>query len=154
MRTNFLARLRFRPLVVGGLFCFGLVLAKTGFAEGALLKLQVQGIRDDSGSLRVSLYREPESFRKEERAFKLISQPARKGEVTLAFDDVPPGRYAIMAYHDENNDGKLNLRLGMFPQEGYALSNNPQVIGPPRFNDSAFDFPATDGSVLRLDLKY
>jgi uncharacterized protein (DUF2141 family) len=70
---------------------------------------------------------------------KAVSIPAAKGEARVTFDGLAPGRYALMAYHDENADGKLNLRLGMFPTEGYALSNNPRVMGPPKFADSAFE---------------
>ena len=83
-----------------------------------------------------------------------IASTAKKGKTSLVFDDIPPGRYALMAYHDANDDNKLNLRFGMFPQEGYALSNNPQVVGPPRFNDSAFDFPAADGAPINLQITY
>ena len=108
-------------------------------AEESRLAVTVQGIRDDTGKLRVSLYREPETFRKEDKAVKVISIPAAKGDARLVFDGLPPGRYAIMVYHDENSDNKLNLRFGMFPTEGYGLSNNPKVMGPPKFADSAFD---------------
>ena len=64
-----------------------------------------------------------------------------------------PGRYAIMAYHDENSDGKLNLRLGMFPTEGYGLSNNPKVFGPPKFADSAFDLKG-DEATVEIEISY
>ena len=67
---------------------------------------------------------------------------------------MPPGRYALMAYHDENGDGKLGLRFGMFPTEGYALSSNPQVVGPPRFADSAFEFPGDAPVPVELTLRY
>jgi len=30
----------------------------------------------------------------------------------------------------------------MIPTEGYGLRNHPQVMGPPTFNDAAFDQPA------------
>jgi uncharacterized protein (DUF2141 family) len=57
-----------------------------------------------------------------------------------------------MVYHDENGDGKLNLRFGMFPIEGYGLSNNPKVMGPPKFADSAFELGTQDTSVdIRLN---
>ncbi len=72
---------------------------------------------------------------------------AAKGEVQLAFDGLPAGRYAIMAYHDENSDGKMKLRLGMFPTEGYGLSNNPKVMGPPKFADSAFDLAGPETAI-------
>lgn len=55
---------------------------------------------------------------------------------------LPPGRYAIMAYHDADLNGKFDLRFGMFPTEGYGHSNNPKVMGPPKFADSAFDVAA------------
>ena len=142
------------PLGLGALLLAGLLGAQPALADNARMTVQIDGLRDDSGNLRVSLYREPDSFRKEDRAFKLLSQPARKGKTSLVFDDIPPGRYALMAYHDANDDNKLNLRFGMFPQEGYALSNNPQVVGPPRFNDSAFDFPAADGAPINLQITY
>ena len=118
------------------------------------LRVQIHGVRSATGQLRVSLYRESDRFRKEESAYKLLSQPANPGDASLVFDDVPPGRYALMAYHDENGDNKLNLRLGMFPIEGYALSNNPKVIGPPGFADSAFDFSGSPSPAIELNLSY
>lgn len=139
---------------LGGMLLAGLLSLQGVMADTGKLTVDVDGLRDDQGNLRVSLYQEADSFRKEDRAFKLLSQVAIKGNTRLVFEGIPPGRYALMAYHDENGDSKLNLRFGMFPMEGYALSNNPQVIGPPRFGDSAFDFPAPDGAPIKLQLKY
>ena len=122
-------------------------------AEEARLLVNLKEIRDAIGDVRVSLYREPETFRKEDRAVKVVSTPAVKGELQVIFEGLPAGRYAIMAYHDENSDGKLNLRLGMFPTEGYGLSNNPQVVGPPRFAESAFDVAGPETSIS-IELSY
>lgn len=118
-------------------------------ADEARLVVTIKEIRDATGNLRISLYADPDSFRKEDRALKAVSLPAAKGEARVTFDGLAPGRYALMAYHDENADGKLNLRLGMFPTEGYALSNNPRVMGPPKFADSAFEVsaPETEASL-------
>ncbi|MGB9354243.1 MAG: DUF2141 domain-containing protein [Azonexus sp.] len=124
-----------------------LLLAGHAQGEESRLVVKLQGVRDATGSLRASLYRDPETFRKEDKAVKVISVPAAKGDAELVFDNVPPGRYAIMAYHDENADQKLNLRLGMFPTEGYGLSNNPKVMGPPKFADSAFDVAGAKTSI-------
>ena len=131
---------------------FALLFAAGGAgAEDVNLLVNLKEVRDAVGELRISLYRDPETFRKEDRALKLISVPATKGSVSLVFEGLPPGRYAIMAYHDENSDGKLNLRFGMFPLEGYGLSNNPKVMGPPNFSDSAFDVGGTKTSTdIRL----
>jgi uncharacterized protein (DUF2141 family) len=119
-----------------------LLAAGSASADDATLTVTVRGVRDATGQLRVSLYNDAEGFRKEDRAVKVITLPAAAGEASIEFAGLPPGRYALMAYHDENGDNKLNLRLGMFPTEGYALSNNPKVMGPPKFADSAFDVAA------------
>ncbi|NSL54963.1 DUF2141 domain-containing protein [Uliginosibacterium aquaticum] len=133
------------------LFCALTVQAQTP-ASGSL-EVEVAGVRNASGSLRASLYRPQDAFRKEAQAFRVLVVPAQSGKALLRFEDVPPGSYALMAYHDENASGKLDLRLGMFPLEGYGLSNNPAVFGPPAFADSAFDLPAT-GSRISVQLKY
>ena len=126
-----------------------LLAAAAAQADEARLVVTIKEIRDATGNLRISLYGDADSFRKEDRALKVVSLPATKGEARVTFDGIAPGRYALMAYHDENADGKLNLRLGMFPTEGYALSNNPRVMGPPKFADSAFDVtaPETEASL-------
>ncbi len=123
------------------------------WAADAQLVVQLQGVRDEAGQLRVSLYAEPDSFRKEDKALRVLAQPAAKGDARLVFADLPPGRYAVMAYHDENADNKLNLRFGMFPTEGYGLSNNPKVMGPPKFADSAFEVAAPE-TVIDIRLNY
>ena len=126
-----------------------LLAAAAAQADEARLVVTIKEIRDATGNLRISLYGDADSFRKEDRALKVVSLPAAKGETRVTFDGIAAGRYALMAYHDENADGKLNLRLGMFPTEGYALSNNPRVMGPPKFADSAFDVtaPETEASL-------
>lgn len=136
------------------LLSVALLFPLSALAESGQLVVEISGVQDDAGTIRASLYSEPDSFRKEEHAFMRIAQPAKAGRATLVFRDVPPGRYAIMAYHDGNDDGKLNLRFGMFPTEGYALSNNPKAVGPPRFSDSTFDFTGSQSAPIPLILAY
>ncbi|WP_226404930.1 DUF2141 domain-containing protein [Ferribacterium limneticum] len=133
-----------------GLLLACLLAAGHALADESRLLVNLLGVRDAAGHLRASLYREPETFRKEDKAVKVVSLPAAKGNAKLVFTDLPPGRYAVMAYHDENADQKLNLRFGMFPAEGYGLSNNPNVMGPPRFADSAFELA---GPETAIDIK-
>lgn len=119
-------------------------------ADTSRLIVNLQGVRDATGNLRASLYQQQEGFRKENKAFRLLMVPAKAGSTQLVFDGLPTGRYAIMAYHDDNADQMLNLRFGMFPTEGYGLSNNPKVVGPPKFADSAFD---VSGAETSIDIK-
>jgi uncharacterized protein (DUF2141 family) len=108
-------------------------------ADAATLAVMVEDVHAGPGSIRVALYADPDSFRHEDRAVRVLSVPARPGAVTVEFKDIPAGRYAVLAYHDANDNKKLDLILGMFPDEGWGLSNDPSVMGPPRFEPSAFN---------------
>ncbi len=120
---------------------------------GHPLDIVIRGVQHERGNLRVGLYADTKTFRKESQAHSIKTAAAQPGEVVVRFNDIPPGRYAIMAYHDEDGNGELNRRFGMFPTEGYGLSNNPQVSGPPAFEDSAFAVPAASNR-LQIDLRY
>lgn len=138
--------------LLGALLCATLFTANA-YADPGTLSLTLSQVGSAPGQLRASLYSDPASFRKEDKAVQIVTAPATGGQVQLQFKDVPAGRYAVMVYHDADEDGKLNLRLGMFPTEGYGLSNNPQVFGPPKFADSAFDVGA-DGAAIDIKLAY
>lgn len=55
------------------------------------------------------------------------------------FANVSPGRYAVIAYQDQNRNGRLDFRMFGPPLEPHGASNDPPPrIGPPRFRDMAF----------------
>jgi uncharacterized protein (DUF2141 family) len=74
--------------------------------------------------------------------------PAHGGRVDVLVANVPPGRYAAVAYHDRNANGELDLNgLGM-PTEPFGFSNDaPLLLGPPLFKDAAFDVTGKDVTV-------
>ncbi|AHL75566.1 hypothetical protein CH92_10805 [Stutzerimonas stutzeri] len=124
------------------------------FADGQTLTVRLNDVKHDHGSVRIALFSDPKSFRKVDEAFATQEVPAAKGTVTLLFDGVPAGQYAIMAYHDENANGELDRRFGMFPTEGYGLSNNPKVMGPPAFEDSEFVVSGTAPTEVDISIRY
>jgi uncharacterized protein (DUF2141 family) len=125
-----------------------------GTAAAAELDVVVHPVAHDKGAVKVVLYASPETFRKEDKALLVRSQPARLGEMTFKFDHLTPGRYAIVAYHDENGNGQMDRFLGMIPTEGWGLSNNPEVSGPPQFEPSAFTVAEAQPTRLVIDLRY
>ena len=129
-----------------------LMMTKFAYASEFSLSVHIKGVKNNHGNVFVELYNEAKSFRKSAQAFAILKVPATEGIVTVKFDGVKKGHYAILAYHDEDGNGLLNKRFGMIPTEGYALSNNPVVIGPPSFEDS--DFEVLDDSELNLALHY
>jgi uncharacterized protein (DUF2141 family) len=126
--------------------------------QAADLTVRVSGVSMDDasdahGRIKLMLFDRAEGFRKEDKARQVLALPAKPGTVSGVFRDLPPGRYALIAYHDGNGNGKLDLRLGMFPNEGYGLSNNLKPLGPPAFAEASFDLPAA-GAVVDLRLEY
>jgi uncharacterized protein (DUF2141 family) len=156
MQTNSSTQIRNRPilrLTTHALLLGVMFGALPAQADESRLLVTLKDVADNTGNLRASIYREPDSFRKEALALEVVTIPAQKGNIQLAFKALPPGHYAIMAYHDADSDGKLGLRFGMFPTEGYGLSNNPKVMGPPKFADSAFDVTGPETSI-EIKLSY
>jgi len=123
------------------LLSLALLALLAGQAGGADLNVTVESIRSGKGQVKLMLFEREEGFRKEDKAHQVLALPATTDSVVGAFRDLPPGRYAVIAYHDENANGKLDLRFGMFPKEGYGMSNNFKPSGPPKFKDAAFDLP-------------
>lgn len=124
------------------------------FAYAQELHVTLNGVQHDNGQVAVAVYANPKAFRKDDQAFAKQKAKAEKGAVTLVFNDLPPGRYAVLAYHDENDNGEMDRRFGMIPTEGYGLSNNPKVMGPPSFEDSAFDVTADEPARVTLEMRY
>lgn len=138
-----------KRVVLVSIFCLG----STVSALAGDLTVTVAGVNSAEGAVRAALYDRPEGFRHEENARAVLSVPARPGDVDLVFPDLPAGTYAVIAYHDENGDGKMDRFLGMIPTEGYALTNDPEVSGPPSFDSAAFVLEATGGRQV-THLKY
>lgn len=114
-------------------FLVGLLSLPLSAAE---LTVQVQGIASSVGQLRVALY-DAEGFPHEAQALAVETRPAPGPVMSVSFPDLEPGRYAVIAYHDKDADGRMDRFLGMIPTEPYGLSNNPKLSGPPKFDQAA-----------------
>jgi len=62
----------------------------------------------------------------------------KDGKITVTFENVKPGDYAIIAFHDENENSKMDFRENGMPLESYGMSNNSMAFGPPNYNDAKF----------------
>ena len=59
--------------------------------------------------------------------------------VTLKFEHLAPGTYAIAIAHDENDNNKMDRALLLMPKEGYGFSRDAKVVmGPPKFKSASF----------------
>ena len=60
--------------------------------------------------------------------------------------------FAIVAYHDENGDGKMNTGLFWKSKEGYAFSNNYIPKGSPSFLKAVIKI--SHGEPITIKLNY
>ena len=118
----------------------------------AQLDSELAGIENDHGLVRVAVCT-PATFTTRNCPFTGAA-PAKPGSVVVSMPDIPPGRYAVQAYHDEDGDGRL--RKGMFglPTEAIGFSRDARIrLGPPPFEDAAIDV-AEPVTATRLRLRH
>ena len=154
--TLLLSRSRLRGVTKGLLItCWVLGVASLPIdsSSAATLRVTVEEVRQGAQPVRVLLFNSPDSFPDEEKHFKVLATKAARGVAVVEFTDLDPGTYAIMAYHDENENTRLDRTLGMWPAEGYGLSLNPILFGPPAFRETAFELPPR-GLSLTIALQY
>jgi len=110
------------------------------------LRVVVEGVRSDSGTIMVGLYDTSEGFVaaiKHSTEAGLLNDKGRRvgmalraaaGVQSVVFADLPPRRYAIIVFHDENDNGRLDENAWGVPTEGYGFSNNAQgFLAAPSF---------------------
>lgn len=111
--------------------------------SGAKLSFNVTNIKNDKGKLVVAIFDSKENFLKKPVS-EVFLEIGEDGEANGGFSDLLPGTYAIAAYHDKNDDGKLNTVI-VVPREDYGFSNNARnMFGPPGFKEAAFEMGAED----------
>ncbi|HZB90800.1 MAG TPA: DUF2141 domain-containing protein [Stellaceae bacterium] len=131
---------------------FALLIA--GRAEAARVIVTIDGLHSAKGNVFVALYSKPDEFPDGDYSDQHIKVKASLTPITVVFDHLKPGLYAVGAYHDENANGRLDTNFIGYPVEGYALSNGIRaIISRPRFIDAAFSVPDGDKHVT-LHIKY
>jgi len=127
-----------------------IVTAAPAFAQNAastqnILHVQLTGFRSNNGTARCSLFndRDPSAFPSNgDKSFKLAMTPTIKNATAkVDFTGIPPGKYAVVCYHDENSNGKFDENMLGMPKEGYCFSNNIKPrLSAPGFDQCVFDY--------------
>jgi uncharacterized protein (DUF2141 family) len=130
-------------------------LVLVGAACGADLTVKVTGFHNQKGNAIVYLWTAADGFpSKTEKASVQKSVPIPGDSVTVIFNDVAPGTYAVSVTHDENGNGKMDTGFMGKPKEGYGASNNPQnKLSAPSFDQCKFNVDQ-GGKSLDIALRY
>lgn len=112
------------------------------------LKVTVTGISSAQGEVLGALYDSEANFLKPPAAKAKFKLKAQAGQLTYVIHNLGAGRYAMTAFHDANDNGKLDRNGYGVPTEGYGFSNDAQGSGgPPKFGQAAFDFDGKARSI-------
>jgi uncharacterized protein (DUF2141 family) len=105
-------------------------------------------MRKDQGVVRCGLFTEKAWLR---APLQSAVADIRDGAAVCVFKSVPKGVYAISAFHDQNNNGKLDTNFIGLPTEDYCASRDARnTFGPPSFADARFSYA---GGVKRLSAR-
>ena len=125
-----------------------------GPASAARIIITIDGLHSAQGTVFIGLYASPSKFLNGNQTDAMRKVKATQAPITVVFDNLPPGTYAVGAYHDENANDHLDTNLLGLPTEGYALSNGVRaVFSKPNFYEAAFSVGAVDKPVA-LHIRY
>lgn len=136
-------------------FAFALLMSPLAAiaARAGDLTVTVQDVDSAKGSVVAAVYDSEANFMKPPLAKALLKTKAVAGSVSFVVHDLPAGKYAIAAFHDETDSGKLATNALGAPTEGYGFSNDAQgVAGPPKFAQAAFAFDGQTNKTIVIHL--
>ena len=109
------------------------VVLSSGKAFGqSSLEIHVDNIKSKKGSIRFGLFTTETDYLKNPVDKKVVKSTGK--DVTVIFENLQPGEYALSVIHDENENGELDSNAFGIPKEGFAFGNNALgSFGPPSF---------------------
>jgi len=124
---------------VSRLALLGLVLCAAS-AHAFDLTVTVNNAKSTDGTVRAALYEEKTGWLKNGKPVQGLSAPPQAQGTVLVFHNLPAGRYAVSAFHDENGNEKLDTNALGMNIEPIAFSRDARGrMGPPKLDDAAFD---------------
>ena len=129
--------------------------------HAANLTVTIEGVRSNTGEILIGLYDSADAFKSAidssatksallPQAWRIVgaSLRAKAGSQSIIFTQLPPGRYAIIAFHDENDNGLLDANALGVPTEGFGFSNDAHgFLSAPSFDAAAIELGAVDKSI-------
>ena len=108
------------------------------------------GMKSDKGSVYVALYKGKDSFLKKPYKGDIVNITDKKA--TVIFKDISTGVYAVSAFHDKNDNKKMDTNFIGIPKEPTGMSNDAKgFMGPPKYKDAKFSL--TEDVILAVKIK-
>jgi uncharacterized protein (DUF2141 family) len=120
-------------------------------ACAATLTIDVGNVRNARGHVHIEACPQ-DRFLKEDCPYS-GETAAQSGVTSVIIRNLPPGRYALQAFHDENDNHRVDRALFGIPREGVGFSNDARIsLGPPKWADAMI--VVTGDARLHLTMRY
>lgn len=94
-------------------------------------------MKSDKGDVYVALYNKKDNFLNKEYKGVIVKITGKKA--TAVFKEIPKGIYALSAFHDANDNKKMDTNFIGIPKEPIGISNDAKgFMGPPKFKKAKF----------------
>lgn len=108
------------------------------------LTVNITDLKNDEGVVMIKLVDSNENL------IKGLEGKITDKKCTVKIDNLKAGTYALSFFHDENSNGKLDMKSWGPPAEGYGYSNDARgFMGPAKLKDELFEI----NSDLTITLK-
>jgi uncharacterized protein (DUF2141 family) len=115
-------------------------------APARFVHAEILGIPSEEGIIAASLCTR-KNFTKSGCRTERVA--ARQDRVSVTFDNVAPGTYAVQVHHDVNNNGKMDFTFFGLPKEPYGFSRDAKpMLAPPKFDAASFEVNDSDVSLV------
>ena len=116
--------------------------------EYKAIEVSVTNVTSEKGKVEFALYTE-NGFLQKPFATKSANIEGKISRVV--FENIPAGEYAVICFHDANENNLMDFEMNGMPIENFGASNNVYEMGPPVFDNSKFVHGNTD---IKLEIKF
>ena len=122
----------------------------------AIVRFEIASLRNAQGDVGCLIFNSSDGYPETHaKAFKEIHAAIDEDHAVCEFKAVTPGTYAVIVFHDENKNGKMDKNFLGVPQEGYVASNNVRpLMSAPKFKEASFVVPAASVTAIKLQIRY
>ncbi len=117
------------------------------------LTVRIDGLENATGEVAVALFDSSQAFADGGTPVRSEFLSLQGTSCEWVVDQLPPGVYAVKAYHDLNGNRDLDRRRLGIPAEPYGFSNNARALfGPPSFEEAQFEI-SSEPQTIEIELR-
>jgi uncharacterized protein (DUF2141 family) len=119
------------------------------------VEVTMTGFKSEEGQALIAFFLDANGWpNAEEAVFGRLEVDIQDGQAVAVFDDVPAGPFAISAFHDKNDDKKLNTNVVGAPSEPYGFSADARgTFSAPSFDEARLELAADETKQITIQIK-